>query len=1122
MADSLIEELKNLEDKAKKSKSAVKGLKEEIQKLSSESFAAAKQVKKATGEIEDFASTIEKGDKETKNLGDALKKVGGSAGETSSKVKQVGDTVKRDIPSAIVEITKLGDAMKQGGVDGMSKAAEAGKGLSSALGLIPGAAGTIIPAVAAMAGGIVAAFSEAREAQIQAGLEEHFGKIRISAEEVEKVAKRITTTDWTVQLDAYMDAKGQLDEYEDNIRQAVAEMEKIEWKVSVGMKLTEEDKEAYRRAADTYIEQTSDYLTQKQYTANLNIQLALPEGAAQTGLLQFVNQYYTQSRQELSGLADRLSKLINDGVVSGIFDQDAIDEIESKMSDMIDEISEQNFQAEMENLQITLKGVGTGIDKDSFDKINKAVEDRLDDIRNDKDGTRLEAIRIINLKYKHDVQEVGKDEADRLKKEAVGDLEIKMNSELGQVNLQAIQVGMKNLKNQYGPEIDTAMSDLAECFQDKFSGYLSSGDGNVVNTFKDFQSRYADYYAAYLTDDAQKAAQDMLAAMTPRKAELEEIKARCLAEGKEIPQSVVEGLTAIDQLEAVANGGDSVLNYLARGIVDNESYRKSILEAKAKGEQIPEALERALELGKYDVYDSSCGTWSEVSQASADSMPGVLKNLGVNTGTYTDTLALNLSSGNGEIKKAAAGQWSVVQNTGREQASQVTSGLSKMTNFVNTAFSRGLSLGNKDIKKTAAGQWQSMQDAGKESITSVLDSLAKRTGSVNETMSLGLFSGYENIKKTAAGQWSLLQDAGAESTPLLMEDIVSKTGDINSVMCSELCGGYGGIKDAAIGQWTQVKTAAFESGEQVQVAMASCGNSASGALMQSLLNMEPSVRSRAIGLLNQLTGAEEEKRQEILGQLSQLGISLDNSLGNGIDQNLAFVRNRATGLIDVVNTTTGVRIREVTPEFVENMKAMGLLGVQGMSAVTGAASVRLPKPMQLNESIWSSMGRTIVKTVQKALDAASLILPQLKFSLQPPRMYATGGILTRPEMALVAEEAPGEAIIPLNPARRSRAISLWEETGARLGMDREAIGALNQSVGFSLQREKQDTLLEGNTWAIDYERLGKEVADALHKRPLEVEKVEVQNKNILSVELDGEILGRKTAPTISRILARKL
>ncbi|MCB5940703.1 hypothetical protein LJB68_03870 [bacterium 210820-DFI.6.52] len=1121
MADSLIEELKNLEDKAKKSKSAVKGLKEEIQKLSSESFTAAKQVEKATGEIEDFADTIEKGDKETKNLGDALKKVGGSAGETSSKVKQVGDTVKRDIPSAIVEITKLGDAMKQGGVDGMSKAAEAGKGLSSALGLIPGAAGTIIPAVAAMAGGIVAAFSEAREAQIQAGLEEHFGKIRISAEEVEKVAKRITTTDWTVQLDAYMDAKGQLDEYEDNIRQAIAEMEKIEWKVSVGMKLTEEDKEAYRRAADTYIEQTSDYLTQKQYTANLNIQLALPEGAAREGLLAFTNQYYTQSRQELSGLADQLSKLVNDGVVSGIFDQDAINEIESKMSDMIDKLSEQNFQAEMDNLQITFKGVGTGYDKESIDLLNKEADRLIKDIRSDKDGMRLEAIKMINLKYDYDIEEVGKEEAERLKKEAMAALETKINVREGQINLQAIQFGMENLKNQYGTELDTAVDDMTKKGQELFGALLKETGGNIFEATKLFESRYSQF-TSYLTGDAKKAAQDMLEAMAPRRDDLERIKAQCVKDGTEIPQSVVEGLTELDQLAAIANGNEDVWRYFAQSITDNEEYREALLKAQAGGKKLPEEIERALELGKYDVYDSSCSTWSEVSQASADSMPGVLKNLGVNTGTYTDTLALNLSSGNGEIKKAAAGQWNVVQNTGREQASQVTNSLSKMTNFVNTAFSRGLSLGNKDIKKTAAGQWQAMQDAGKESITSVLDGLAKRTGSVNETMSLGLFSGYENIKKTAAGQWSLLQDAGAESTPLLLEDIVSKTGDINSAMCSELCGGYGEIKDAAIGQWTQVKTAAFESGEQVQMAMTACGDSASGALMQSLLNMEPSVRSRAIGLLNQLTGAEEEKRQEILGQLSQLGISLDNSLGNGIDQNLAFVRNRATGLIDVVNTTTGVRIREVTPEFVENMKAMGLLGVQGMSAVTGAASVRLPKPMQLNESIWSSMGRTIVKTVQKALDAASLILPQLKFSLQPPRMYATGGILTRPEMALVAEEAPGEAIIPLNPARRSRAISLWEETGARLGMDREAIGALNQSVGFSLQREKQDTLLEGNTWVIDYERLGKEVADALHKRPLEVEKVEVQNKNILSVELDGEILGRKTAPTISRILARKL
>lgn len=48
--------------------------------------------------------------------------------------------------------------------------------------------------------------------------------------------------------------------------------------------------------------------------------------------------------------------------------------------------------------------------------------------------------------------------------------------------------------------------------------------------------------------------------------------------------------------------------------------------------------------------------------------------------------------------------------------------------------------------------------------------------------------------------------------------------------------------------------------------------------------------------------------------------------------------------------------------------------------------------------------------------------------------HATGGIFTTPHYALFAEEAGGEAVIPLNGKRRDRAISLWQETGEKLGM----------------------------------------------------------------------------------------
>jgi hypothetical protein len=53
--------------------------------------------------------------------------------------------------------------------------------------------------------------------------------------------------------------------------------------------------------------------------------------------------------------------------------------------------------------------------------------------------------------------------------------------------------------------------------------------------------------------------------------------------------------------------------------------------------------------------------------------------------------------------------------------------------------------------------------------------------------------------------------------------------------------------------------------------------------------------------------------------------------------------------------------------------------------------------------------------------------------------HATGGILTRPHLGMVAEAGP-EAIIPLSSRLRGRALDLWEEAGRYLGVRPYAIG----------------------------------------------------------------------------------
>lgn len=59
--------------------------------------------------------------------------------------------------------------------------------------------------------------------------------------------------------------------------------------------------------------------------------------------------------------------------------------------------------------------------------------------------------------------------------------------------------------------------------------------------------------------------------------------------------------------------------------------------------------------------------------------------------------------------------------------------------------------------------------------------------------------------------------------------------------------------------------------------------------------------------------------------------------------------------------------------------------------------------------------------------------------------HATGGIFNTPHVALFAEEG-AEAVIPLNPSRRARALEIWEETGNALGVRKYADGGLSGSV----------------------------------------------------------------------------
>ncbi|HQD86865.1 MAG TPA: hypothetical protein PK822_08165, partial [Bacillota bacterium] len=76
-----------------------------------------------------------------------------------------------------------------------------------------------------------------------------------------------------------------------------------------------------------------------------------------------------------------------------------------------------------------------------------------------------------------------------------------------------------------------------------------------------------------------------------------------------------------------------------------------------------------------------------------------------------------------------------------------------------------------------------------------------------------------------------------------------------------------------------------------------------------------------------------------------------------------------------------------------------------------------------------------------AARATTFQLPSISLPSFTPTPHATGGILTRPHLGLVAEAGP-EAIIPLSSKMRDRGIELWKQAGRFLGIAPHAEGGI--------------------------------------------------------------------------------
>lgn len=196
--------------------------------------------------------------------------------------------------------------------------------------------------------------------------------------------------------------------------------------------------------------------------------------------------------------------------------------------------------------------------------------------------------------------------------------------------------------------------------------------------------------------------------------------------------------------------------------------------------------------------------------------------------------------------------------------------------------------------------------------------------------------------------------------------------------------------------------------------------------------LQEQAKQNAETIASMLQGLEpQEARLKVKWLLEDTGqYSLDN-LGKA-GSAISNLHDQAMAQMKAAGTTTGVQFGNSASGAIAN--GTGVIRSAMENSVQSAAS----SPITPNVTISPNY-----QVTQPSSSLFNFQIPTIRpnVTVDNPSKHAAGGYVSGgPQLSWLAEEGYGEYVIPTNPARRSRALSLWEQAGDTLGVAKNAAG----------------------------------------------------------------------------------
>lgn len=738
-------------------KNARAGSEKELAKISEAVEKVVKNTEKETKKIEPAMQGV---GKNVLSVADSvesgLKTIAGSIPQIASAMENspfnsAAESISQGL-GGIAGLLKMGAGENENGIlAGLSSIASMGGKISSIVGIVGSVGEAIFDAVEAN-----------KQAMIQAGLEEHFGSIKLSADDLKRSVEKLTENPWTVKLDAYISSVAKVDEFESSVKTAVSDLNQLDWKIEVGLDLTEEDKENYKSAVDSFISNTLGQFQQHHYSVDLALELSFdPTSGTYDRLSSFVDTYYLASYDTLYELGTKLADITNKAYEENAFSKYSVDiqKLRDQMMDIMDEMIDLEIGGLFGNLEFQFSGMDkeTRFSVDTFKELNSMLSDEQLKLQEQINKSSRVVYASIEAEYKANVEAgMAEEVARELAGEAYYAMQNYLNEQTGTLAVSGFTFGFDQIKDAYTDETSELLDYFDTYLGDSSDEFIQALNKHSLGTIEQYQTLLQVGVKEFLPDDAKAAVENLLQEMQPQKEALENMRDTYLQLGREVPQWLTDGLSDIYLWEAMTGKTDNLFYLLGEEIANSPEKLEAVQKAMASGQEIPEKLLDAIELYSGQVYDPVENIWTEATSATDQSLDILTEGLNKGLIDGTDMAIQTMIGSYGLIRTAADGQWMQLTEAALENTDVVKEALSSYGIVASDTLANSISGQNENVREKAMILFQQLYLASEEEKPYILALLANMGIEMDNSLGNGIASNLAVVATNTDGMYAVI------------------------------------------------------------------------------------------------------------------------------------------------------------------------------------------------------------------------------------------------------------------------------------------------------------------------------------------------------------------------------